>query len=285
MTVNDPIRDLLLDDDLPVPAARVDVLPADFPLPRLIKFVPDAAKKARLDRVTAWALEIAVTGTNGLEAADAALSTLRAELEAVRADFDEPKKLAHRLHAHITTLLGEYTAAADAAIKTIGQRIFTETRRLEAVAAEERRQRQAAADAAERARLAREAEAAKAARAPAEAVRELQRQAETATAAPVETAPAPALKGSTPIARWLARPKGTPATADPNPKIADMTPLQIARVVELVGAIVAGQASITLIEINWTAVNARARSDKSAFQVPGLEAFESGATRAKGRRA
>src|SRR5438045_5745339 len=69
------------------PLPIVQVLPADFPLPALIQFVPDARLRIKADAAAAAALAVIVTGADGLQAADAALVTLRADLQAIEAHF------------------------------------------------------------------------------------------------------------------------------------------------------------------------------------------------------
>jgi len=269
-------EDLELELDPPeTPARAVEILPADFPLPRLIKFVPDARKRERLEQAAAAALAVDITAETGIAAADFALGIVRGHLEAVRQDFEEPRKLAHDLHVRITRALAESTAAADAAIKTIGARIFAETRRRETL----RRQAQAEADRVERERLERAAAAAEK-NSPALA-ESLRRQAETATAAPV-AAETPALSSSVPVGTWRGRPVGTAPEADPNPAIAELTAGQLESVYALLAHIVRERRDITAIELNYKTINARARAEKSVFSLPGFEAIEIGGARAKG---
>lgn len=159
------------------------------------------------------------------------------------------------------------------------------TSRDQAIAAEERRKAQAEADRLAREARQREAEAAAKAKAPAPVVEELKRQAETATAPHVHVpTSAPALSGSSTVATWKARITGTPAEAEPNPKMAELSVPQRAQVLTLMAAVIAGQAPITAFELNWPVLNGRAKSDKSALAIPGIEPFEQGGVRAKGRR-
>ena len=48
--------------------------------------------------------------------------------------------------------------------------------------------------------------------------------------------------------------------------------------------VIEGRAAMTLFELNWSALNARAKAEKSALSVPGVEAFEEGSVRAKASR-
>lgn len=270
-------------DGLEAPAS--EILPADFPLPRLVKFVPDARKRVALEALTAAALAVNVAEPGGLAAADAALVSVRAQLEYVRADFEEPKRLAHQLHAHITERLREATAPAELALKTIGQRIFIENRRLEARALEARRLAQADADEIERKRAAAELETARAAGVSAPVLAMLETQAEGAKAAPLAVAETPALKGSALVSSWKARLVGTVDGAEINPAITDLSPAQLESVYALLEDIVRNRRNLAAVDLNWSAINARARAEKSVFAMAGLEAVEVGGTRAKGRRA
>jgi hypothetical protein len=270
---------LVLDDE--PPTTLVEILPADFPLSALIKFVPDARLKVELDDATAALLRVAVTGRDGLERAAAAQLRVRDHLERVRQNFDEPKRLAYQLHAHITGAFADATNAAEAAVKAVGQTIWVEKRRLDQIDAEARRTEQADADALERARLGREADEAEASAAPATVVGILRAQAIYATAPPV---PAPATKPPSSVStvtNWKARPAGTPPTADPNPAVADLSLAQRAGLLALLADIVETKRNLTCIDINWTVLNARAKAERSAFAVPGFEAFETGTARAK----
>lgn len=269
-----------------VPRGVTEVLPADFPLPELIHWVPEARLKEEVAQAAAAALAIEVTGAEGLQQADVACTALRARLAALTESFARPVEIAHQLHKRLTTLRSEWLAEGEAALKTVGQRIWRESKRLEALAAEERRKAQEAADREARERARRAAEEAARHQAPAPVVEELQRRAEQATAPPVPVpVVAPPLTGISLVTRWKARLCGTLSADAPNPSMAELTPPQIESVKQAMRAVLEGQAPLTLFEINWTALNARARAEKATFRVPGFEAFEDGGVRGRGRRA
>lgn len=271
----------------PTVAPIAEVLGADFPLPALVRWVPDLAKKQRLDAAVVYARNVDVTDDLGMMAADTALATLRAEIKAVEADFEEPKRLANDLHKSITGRLAEWLKDAKAAIDTLGRAMANERRRVEEAAAKVRREEQQRADALARENARKAAEAAAAHGAPESVVEQMKAQAAVATAPPVPvaaTAPAP-LAHSTVTKTWKARIAGTPADADPLPPVADLSAAQRASVIELLKAIVAGAAPLTCIELNASYLNGRAKADKSTLSIPGIAAFEELSTRAKaGRR-
>jgi ribosome assembly protein YihI (activator of Der GTPase) len=265
--------------------ALVEILPADFPLPALIKFVPNAALRAAVDDAATYALRLTVEGADGLQRADVALTALRGSLKAITEHFEEPTRIAYDLHKRLTGIRGEWTASGDAAVKAVGQRVFAEQRRLEQLATEARRKAQDEANA--RAREEAKQAAAEAAKnqAPASVVEEMTRQAETATAPPVAApTPAPVMRGSTTVTTWKARIVGTPASDEPNPEIEQLTPAQRAKVLTLLAAIVDGKAPLAAVEVNWPYLNKRAKADKGTLAIVGIEAYEEGGVRAKGSR-
>jgi len=260
------------------------LLPADFPLPVLTRFVPNVDLRAAATKAADAAISLVVHGAEGLERADDALATLRTAQAAISDHFVEPVDIAYRLHKSLTTVRGEWLEYGARTIDVVGRRIYDERARLERVAADDRRRRQEQADEDARQRARRDVDTATKAHAPAPVVEDLKRQAQTATAPPVSSARPVPLKSSTTVEAWKARPRGTPADADPNPEIPAMTATQIACVVELLTAILAGQAPMSAIAINWPVINARAKSDKATFAIAGFEAFQEGSVRAKGRR-
>lgn len=268
------------------PLALVEVLPADFPLPILTRFVPDARLKVTLSDAVLGALAVPVTGADGLVAADQALATVRASVKAIEAHFEEPTRIANDLHKHLTRTRGEWTAAGVDAVTVVGRRIASEKARLDGIAREERRKAQEQADADARAARAAEAKAAQAQGAPAAVVQQMQQQAAVATAAPVPVvSAAPVLASTTVTKTWKARVKGTPADAEPRPQMADLTAPQQSQVRELMAAVIAGTLPLTLFEINWSVLNDRAKGEKGTLALPGIEAYEETGTRAKpGRR-
>lgn len=276
-----------------IPAAQADlaqvalmeVLPADFKLPALIKFIPNPALRADADQTAVYALSIAVDGADGLQLADAALAVLRTKLKAINDHLEEPIGIAYGLHKRLTSVRSEWQAQGDAAVKTVGNRIYTEQKRLDGLAAEQRRRDQAEADRKARADAQREAEAAERAQAPAPVVQELKRQAATVTAPPVvATAAAPALRSSTTVTAWKARIAETPGSDEPNPAIEALSPAQRLKVFDLLKAILDGKAPLAAIELSWSYLNKRAKADKGTLAIAGIEAFEEGSVRAKGSR-
>lgn len=269
----------------PAPAALMQVLPADFPLPSLIKFCPDPALRAAADEAARYALAIEVAGPEGLQRADVALTALRTSLKAIEVSFDEPKDIANRLHKQITGTLSAWCAPGKAALDTVGGRVAREQRRLKAEADERRRRDQEEEDRKARERAREEARAAEAAKAPAPVVQEMKRQAETVTAPPVpDLAPAPKLTGSNVVTTWKARVKGTPAFDDPNPAIEAMSVQQKAKVMDLLRAIVDAELPLVGIQIDWSYWNKRAKADKNTLDLPGIEAFPDEGLRAKATR-
>jgi hypothetical protein len=268
------------------PMGLVEILPADFKLPALIKFVPNPALRIAADEAATYALGVVVEGPDGLQRADLALAALRAGVKAIDEHFEEPAQIANQLHKHITSTRAEWQAAGKAAVETVGRRIWTEQRRLDELAAAERRKAQDEADRKAREDAKREAEAAAKANAPAPVVKELQRQAETATAPPVaQSAVAPpALRNSSTVTTWKARIAGTPGSDEPNPDIAALSPAQRLQVFELLKAIIDGKAPLAVLAIDWSYLNKRAKADKGTLAIPGIEAFEDGGVRAKGSR-
>jgi hypothetical protein len=277
------VAEALRDLDAVVPLA--EVLPADFPLPVLTKFVPNVLLKQRADQAAVYALSVDVTGAEGIERADLALETLSASLKGITEHFAEPCAIANELHKRLTGVRGQWLEPGEQAKRTVGGRIFTERRRLQAIADEARRKAQEEADRQAREQAKREAEAARKNQAPPQVVQELQKRAETASAPPVpDPVPLPAMRGNTVVATRKARPKGTRSDADPNPDIGEMTPQQIASVKELLKAILEDKAPIAYIAVNYSALNLYAKAAGDTFNVPGFESVEIGGVRAKGGR-
>jgi hypothetical protein len=283
--VDDPTFDEPIAIAVVETAALVQVLPADFPLPKLIKFCPDERLRVAIEQATAYALAIDVTGPEGIQRADLALGKLRDALKDAAESFAEPKKLAHQLHKHITTKESEWCGPGEQAAMTVGNRIWQEKRRLEQEAAEARRKEQAEADRHAREAARKEAEAAAAAKAPEPIIEELKRQAEVATAPPVaRTASVAPMRSNTTVTTWKARPASATADRDPNPEIADMNAAETADVMTLLQAIVAGRAPLRAIAVDYRYLNARAKADKKTMDIPGFVAFEEGSARGKGGR-
>jgi hypothetical protein len=292
-TLFDDDDSLLIDIPEPTEAREVQslglmtVLPADFPLPSLIRFVPDPALKAQIDAAAEAALGIEVVGASGLRQADQAIASLRRAVGDVRQHFEEPASQAHALHVAITSCRGQWMQAGETAITVVGRRIAAETARLQAIADDERRKAQAEANRLERDRLRREAEAAAQQAAPEHIVQAMKAEAETATAPPVAPAVSspPPLASTTILQTWKARPAGTPADADPNPEIGDLSPMQAGEIRKLMRAAADGLESLACFSIDWGYINRRAKAEGKAFRMAGVEAYQDSSTRAKpGRR-
>jgi hypothetical protein len=269
------------------PLPLVEVLSADFPLPRLLKFCPDVRLRAALNQATRYALAVEVHGPEGLQRADVALAAVRASLKAIEAHFEDPKDLANKVHKRITSTIAEWCEDGEGAVKTIGRRIALEQTRLEQLAREARRKAQEEEDRKAREVARRLADEAAKQQAPAPVVEQMRKQAETATAPPVpQSAVAPAaLRSSSVVKTWKARIAGTPADDDPLPAMADVSARQRVEVLKLLAAIIAAAAPLTCIDLNTSYLGQRAKADKSTLAIPGIEAFEDLGTRAKGARA
>lgn len=301
----DPVEDLAIEPEIepgiePEPApeppaaaipaglistALVEILPADFPLPLLARFIPNPALKLAAEQAASRALALAVTGEEGLQAADVALDSLRRSLKAIEDHFEEPTKIAHDLHKRLTTIRSDWQASAKNAVQLVGAKVWTEQKRLDAIAAEERRRAQDEADRLAREERRREAEAAAKAQAPAPVVEELKRQAETATAPPVAARPsAQAMRNTSTVTTWKARIIGTPGSDDPNPDTAELSDAQRLKVFELLKGILDGKDPLVAIQLDWSYLNARSKADQKTMAISGLEAFEQGSARAKSSR-
>jgi hypothetical protein len=265
--------------------ALMQVLPIDFPLPSLIRFVPDVALRQAADEATVYAMGVEVQGREGLQRADVALTALRTSLKAIEEHFEEPVDTANKLHKRLTGLRSDWVDRGAGAAKTVGSRIWAEKNRLDAIDREADRKRQAEEDRKAREIAQAEAEAAKKAQAPAPVVEELQQRAKTATAPPVQPiAPAPKLQGSSVVTTWKARIAGTPGTDEANPDTESLSPAQRVEVMKLLKAILDGRAPMASISLNWPYLSKRAKADKSTLAIPGIEAFEEGSVRSKSSR-
>lgn len=270
------------------PMPLVQVLPADFPLPALIRFVPDPKFRAACDAAADAALAVEVTGADGLVKADEALVTVRAAIKTLEDHFEEPVGIAHRLHSSLTTKRREWATKGAAAVVAVSGRILVEKQRLERIAAEERRKAQEEENRKLREEIAKRAEEAKKAEAPAAVVENLLEQAKTAQAAPVSTVAAsspPKLAGSSTTKKWVCTIKDTPRDAEQNPEMEALTNEQRKEILGLMQEVLAGKAPLRCFAIDWSYLNARAKSDEGTFAIPHLEAYNAGGLRAKpGRR-
>jgi len=290
-TADDEPEIPLTPDHVPEPAALapvalMQVLPADFPLPTLIRFVPDVRLKAAADDAARYALSLEVRGAEGLTTADEALTVLRGSQKAIVEHFAEPKDIANRLHRSISGTESEWLAGGEAATDAVGRKVYVETKRLKALADEERRKLQQAADEQARADATKRAKAAEQAQAPAAVVENLKAQAQVARAAPVSapTSAPPKLAGTTVTKNWTCTIAGTPRDAEQQPAMADLDNPQRARVLELMRAVLEGKAPILCFELGWQYLKKRAKADEATFNVPYMEAYDAGGTRAKGTR-
>lgn len=260
--------------------ALMQALPADFPLARLLQFVPDLALKRRVETAAEAALAVSVLGAAGVSAAEQALEPVRSALKAVEDGFEFPTNAAYQLHKRLTGLRGDFSKSGADALVLVGRRIVDENRRLTAEAEAERRRQQAEADRHAREDATRAAKEAERAQAPPAVVQTLTRQAQTAVAPPVTRHPGPAMASSSVVERWKARFQDV-VDGEPNPCVADMTPEQQIEARALLVAIAQGQQPLAGIEINWSYWNKRAAAEKTTMAVPGLEAFDEGGLRAK----
>lgn len=268
--------------------AIADILPADFPLPLLTRFVPDPALKAKLQLAIDDALAVDVTTDDGLVVLDERLAVVRERMKVIEQHFEEPATIAFRLHRGVTSVRGDWMKPGTDCLDIGGGRLTAERRRRDALAAEQRRRDQAEADRLAQEAKKREADAAAAQGAPPVVVEQMKAQAEVAKAAPVPAAPrasyGTALKHTSVVTTHKARIKGTPADADPNPSVKDLTPAQMQEVRQLLLDIADGKQPITCIELNWSVMNARAKAEGLTLAITGIEAFEVEGTRAKGTR-
>lgn len=272
----------------PAPAAEVAlmrVLPADFPLATLLTFLPDVKLKQRVDEAAARAMAVDVTAADGLTLADEALVPVRAGLKEIDEGFRLPCELSNKLHKRLTGLRADFMGAGEDAVHVVGRRIYDERVRQQHAADEARRKAQEEADRAAREEARKAAEQAKQQQAPAAVVAVLEQRAESATARPVAAPIAPPkLAHTTVVPKWKARLLGTMPGGEPNPATKELTAPQTAAMLDLLRAIVGGQAPLSLVEINWSNANKRAASEGKTMAIPGLEAFDEGGTRAKARR-
>lgn len=276
---------MIVETPQPLPQlALAEVLPKDFPLRTLLTFLPDVRLKQRLVAAADTALTIKVEGESGLKSADAALVELRAMSSEIESCFHEVKGLAFQLHRRLTGLESDFLQRGKEAIDRLGRAIYNERRRLDEVAKQEQQRLQREAD--ERAREVARQAAEDAARrnAPAEVVDRLERQVETAKAAPVQVQGAPALSGSTTVENWKARLRGTPDGEDPNPATADIPKAQLEQFDKVVASVARGELPRAAVQLNWSYLNAQAKAEKSTLSIPGIESFDQGSTRAKPRR-
>lgn len=269
----------------PVPIA--EVLPKDFELPALLRFVPNQTLKVALDEATRAAALVDPKGPEGLKAADEALATLRARQKAIMDSFEEPCRLANDLHKRLTSKRAEWTKESAAEVHALGLRIAREVTRIREEEEARKRAEQARADAMERERIAAEAAEAERLGLPAVVVEEKKRQAETATAPPIDFTPRAmetALTHTSVTKSFKARLVGTDPLAEQQPEVGYFTMKQLQSFYLLLQAILDKKAPATFVEMNWSVIDNRAKADKQIFSIPGLELYEHKGTRGKGRK-
>lgn len=273
----------------PETAPLMQILPAGFPLPLLTRFVANPAIKARIDTALTYARSIAIDG-QGREAiarADAALSELNASIAAGELHFKEPAQIADELHKHVTGTRGAWVNDAKAAVRAIGNAVWKENERLKAAAAAEQRRQQEEANDKARAEAEREAAEARKKQAPPQVVQKLEERAKTAVAPPVAPpTTAPPMTDNSVVTTWKARLASTPEDAEEQaPALTSLTPEEQADVLKLFAAIVGGRTDLlSLVSVNYTAINKLAVAQESTFSVPGFVAYKTGGTRKKAVR-
>lgn len=274
-------------DPAVISTALIEVLPADFQLPLLTKFIPNPALRTALHEAVQQALAVEVAAPHGLERADVALSAIHRHVKTIEEHFEEPTRVAYDLHRRLTGLRSEWSSEGKDAIKVMARRIFDEHERQHALEREARRREQEEADRQAREAAQREAAQAEAANVPAPIVEEMKQQAQTVTAPPVSAGPgvSSVLRNNSTTRTWKARIAGTSGDAeDQQPCVEALSAPQRAKVLETMKAVLEGRAPLAVFEINWSYLDKRAKADKSAMGIPGFEAFQVGGVRAKGRR-
>jgi hypothetical protein len=272
----------------------MEILPADFRLPVLTRFVPDPTVKARIDKALAYAktIQIEGKGQDALARMDPALEELNAAIAVGEALFKEPAEIAFELHRHVTGKRAEWVNAPKAEVKSIGNAVWKETERLKEVAAAEQRRIQEEANAKARAEAAQAAADAEKNKAPAPIVEKLQQQAKSAVAPPVPapTRPFGGFGGSsssnTVVTTWKARLDSASEDAEEQaPALTSLSDAERADVLKLFKAIVDGRHDLlSLVSVNYGAINKLAVAQESTFNVPGFVAYKTGGTRKKAAR-
>lgn len=258
------------------------ILPDGFDLRALLTFLPDVRLKRELEALAAEATALAVTGRDGLLAADALRPKVKAKIDEIVGCFAEPCSLANQLHKRLTGLRADFLAAGDASLVSLDKRMYAETKRLDDLAAASAREAQAKADAEARERAAAAARTAEQQQAPAPIVEALKAQARTATAPPVASpTPAPTLANTTTVPNWKARFRGADPQRDPNPATAVLNAHEEEQLRALLDGIREARVPIAAVAVDWSYLNARAGKEKTTFDVPGIEAYDAGSTRSK----
>ncbi len=262
--------------------AIAQVMPEDFPLQTLLRFMPDISLKRAVESAAAAVLAIDVTQPDGLTRLDAALPALRQAIVDSDAPFEDPVGWANQLHKRLTGLRGDFRKPGVDALETGNDRLRVEKRRREALDVEARRAAQAVADAQAKQSLAQAAKDAAARNAPKDVVAAMKREAKTAVAPPVYVPPsAPPLANTSVVDKWVCRLKGTPDDAEPNPDTGALSLAQQQQVRSIYRAIADGQVPLTAADLNWSYLNKRAGAEKTTFAMIELEAHNEGGTKQK----
>lgn len=272
------------------PAAMplMQILPADFKLPDLIKFVPNAEVKEALDKAHTYALSIEIEGKGpeALALIDTAMNELKTRIERAVAEFDDPAAIAFSLHRSITSKRAEWVTQAQADYKRLGTAVWKETERLKAEAEKERQRLQAIEDQKVRVAAAAQLATAQAAKAPPAVVERMEAAVQTAVAPPVAFHRPVAMAANTVVTTWKARLASTPENAEVlNPDITKLSESEMEDLKTFLKAIVDGRTDLLAhLSIEWGALNKQAVASEATFKIPGFVAFKTGGTRAKGTR-
>lgn len=260
------------------------ILTAEINLQLILNFLPDVRLKKDLDRAAASALALKVDGAEGISAADVALVDLQERIAFIEETvFDRPCAMANALHKRLTGLRADFIKAGVVAVASLKTSMLSETRRLKALSDQAQRVAQEEANRAAREVAAKAVEKAKQAEAPAPIVAALEKQAQTAVAPPVASpVHAAAPKKSSIAENWKARFSGD-ESEEPNPATADMNDAQRLQFIALLRAVIDGKAPIGCVDPCWRYLNARAKGDRAAFLIPGVEAYDAGSVRKKAR--
>lgn len=266
-----------------------EVLPADFELSPAIRFIPNPALQRRAIELATTIAGVAVTDAASCAQMDALLTEARAHEQAIDDHFAEPVEFFFKRHRALTTQRAEFHGALPEMVKAGGRRIYLFNQEEERKAWEERRRRQEEADRQARDAAEREAAEARRAQAPAPLIEQLEEQARTATAPPVAattTPPRDTLKGSTVTETWKVRLTATRAEASflQPEKTADMSSDERTSVLELLKAIIAGAAPMSLIRVDWTTANQLVKAHKGTLKIAGLTPYQDGGARGKSTR-
>lgn len=274
----------------PEPMPLMQILPADFRLPVLTRFVPDLAIKKALDDALVYlqAIEIEGQGREGITRADAGLSEVNARIAAAEAHFEDPASIAFELHRHVTGTRASWVTDAKAVVKSKGNAVWKEGERLKAEAAKEQRRIQDEANAKARQEAEEAAALAKKNQAPPAVVQKLEERAKTATAPPVPApvSAAPLMTDNSVVTTYKAKFVSTPDDAEGvHPDITKLSPAELGDIKVLLKAIVDGRTDLlSLLSIEWGKLDKLAVSQEGTFSVPGFVAFKTGGTRKKATR-